>query len=42
MSSGDESYAEYLYMDILEYIFDGSQSNPSIKRRELIYKIHRF
>ena len=39
MSSGDESDAEPMPTDMLEYICDGSQSHPSINRREARYKI---
>ena len=38
MSSGDESDAEPMYMDMLEDIRVRSQSNPSINRREAHYK----
>ena len=34
MSSVDESDAETMSTDMLEYIFDGSQHHPSINRNE--------
>ena len=34
ISSGDESDAETMYTDMLEYISVWSQSHPSINRRE--------
>ena len=40
MSSGDESDAEPMPMDMLEGIFDRSQSHPIINRREACYKMH--
>ena len=40
MSSGDESDAKPISTDMLEDIHDGSQSHPSINRREALYKIH--
>ena len=40
MSSGDEYDAEPISTEMLEYICDGSQSHPSINRREERYKIH--
>ena len=39
MSSGNESDDEPMYIDMLEGICDGSQSNPSINRRKICYKI---
>ena len=39
MSSVDESNAEPISMDMLEDIYDGSQSHPSINRRDSCYKI---
>ena len=39
MSSGNESDAEPMSMDMLEDIRDGCQSHPSINRREACYKI---
>ena len=39
MSSDNESDAEPMYTDMLEDICDGSQSCPSINRREARYKI---
>ena len=39
MSSGDESDAEPMYMDMLEAIHDRSKSHPSINRREACYNI---
>ena len=39
ISSGDESDAGPMSTDILEDICDGSQSHPSINRREGHYKI---
>ena len=38
MSSGDDSDAEPMSMEMLEDIHDGSQSHPSIKRIEACYK----
>ena len=38
MLSGDKSYAESIYTDMLEYINDGSQSHVSINIREARYK----
>ena len=40
MSSGDKYDAETMSMYMLEYICYGSQSHPSINRREARYKIH--
>ena len=40
MSSYDESDAETMSTDMLEYICDGSQSHPIVNRREARYKIH--
>ena len=40
ISSADESDSEAMSIDMLEYICDGSQSCPSINRREAHYKIH--
>ena len=39
MSSGNESDAEPMSTDMLEYICDGSQSNPSINIIKARYKI---
>ena len=39
MSSGNESDAEPMSTDMLEYIHDGSQSHPSLNSREACYKI---
>ena len=39
MDSGDESEDEPMYMDMLEDICDGSQSHPSLNRREARYNI---
>ena len=39
VSSGDDSDAEPIYVDMLEYICDGSQSHPSINSRKACYKI---
>ena len=39
MDSGDESDDEPMSTEMLEYIFDGSQSHPSLNRREARYKI---
>ena len=39
MSSVYESDAEPMPTDILQYIFDGSQYNSSVNRREEHYKI---
>ena len=39
MSSGDESDAEPMFTDMLEYIRDGSQYHPSINSIEARYKI---
>ena len=39
-SSGNESDVEPIPTDMLEEICDGSQSCPSINRREACYKIH--
>ena len=39
MSSGDESDAEPMSMEMLEDIHDGSQSHLSINRIEALYKI---
>ena len=40
MSSGDESDAEPISMEMLEDICDVSQSHPNINRREARYRIH--
>ena len=39
MSSGDESDAETISTEMLEDIRDGSQSHPSVNRRDSYYKI---
>ena len=39
MSSGDESDAETISTEMLEDIRDGSQSHPSVNRRDSCYKI---
>ena len=39
MSSGDDSDAEHISMDMLEDIRDVSQSRLIVNRRELRYKI---
>ena len=39
MSSGDESDAETMSMDMLEDICDGSQYHPRINRRYALYRI---
>ena len=39
VSSGDESDVGPMSSDLLEYIWDGSQSHPSINRREACYYI---
>ena len=39
MSSGDEYYSEPMSKDMLEDICDGSQSCPSINRREARFRI---
>ena len=36
--SGDESDSELMYKHMIEYISDGSQSHPSMNRREVHYK----
>ena len=40
ISSGNESDAEPISMDMLEDICDGSQSHPSINSREACHNIH--
>ena len=40
ISSGDESDAEPMSEDMSEDIIDGSQSHPSIHKRDARYKIH--
>ena len=40
MSSFDESDAEPMSMEMLEYICDSSNSHPSINRRDACYNIH--
>ena len=39
VSSGNESDAEPMSVDMLEHILDRSQSHPSINRREACYEI---
>ena len=39
MDSVDGSHDEPMYMDMLEYIHDGSKSHLSANRREARYKI---
>ena len=39
MSSGNESDAEPMPTEMLEYICDVSQSHPSVNSREARYKI---
>ena len=39
MDYGDESDDEPMYTEMLEEIFDGSQSHPKVNRREARYKI---
>ena len=39
MSSCDESDTEHMFTNMLEDIYDVSQSHPSINRRETCYKI---
>ena len=39
MSSGDESDAEPMYMDMLEDIRDSSHSHTRVNRIEVCYKI---
>ena len=40
MSSGNESSAEPMSMNMLEYIRDRSQYHPSINKKEGRYKIY--
>ena len=40
MLSGNESDAEPMSEDMSKYIIYGSQSHPSIHKREACYKIH--
>ena len=42
MSSGEESDAEPMSMEMLEDICDGNQSRPSINNTEACYKIFDF
>ena len=39
MNSGDESDHDLMSTEMLEYIRDGSQTHPSVNRREARYKI---
>ena len=39
MGSGDKSEDEPMSTEVLEEICDGSQSHPSVNRREASYKI---
>ena len=40
MESGDESYHNIIYTEMLEDNRDGSQYHPNVNRREVHYKIH--
>ena len=41
MSPGNESDAEHMPVEMLEYIHDGNQSYPSINSRDACYKIRK-
>ena len=39
MNSGDESDHDLIFMEVLEDIYDGSQTHPNNNRRKTRYKI---
>ena len=40
MNSGDESYQDLIFTEMLEDIRDGSHTHPNVNRREAYCKIH--
>ena len=42
INSGDESDHDLIYTEMLQDIFDGSQTHPNVNRRESRYKIRDY